>query len=99
MSESNTSAVELRSGLELSTHVVAAERDKFPTLMQVLTCYSSEQVTLDVDATDWLAGQVNFRVFRVLHIAQATESHSNVQQPNLPMTVIDQCTPRFRCYP
>ena len=66
--------------------------------MQVLTCYSSEQVMLVVDAIDWLAGQVNFRVLRVLHTTQATESHSNVQQPNLPMAVIDHCIPGFCCY-
>ena len=33
--------------------------------MQVLTCYSSEQMTLEVDAIDWLAGQAYYRVSRV----------------------------------
>ena len=50
--------------LELSTNVVAAERDKFPTSMQVLTCCSSEQVTLDVDATDWFGGSGELSSFK-----------------------------------
>ena len=43
----------------------------------------------DVDAICWWADQVNFGVSRVLHIAQATESHNNVQRPSLPTVVID----------
>ena len=47
--------------------------------------------TSDVD-------QVNFRVSRVLHTAQATESRNSVQPPNLPTDVIDHCILRFCCY-
>ena len=102
LSESNTSAVELRSGLSCPQMLLLQrerEREKFPTLMQVLTCCSSEQVTWDVGATSWLADQVNFRVSRVLHTAHTTESRNSVQPPNLPLFVIDNCIPRFCCCP
>ena len=52
----------------------------------------------DVGAICWWADQVNFRVSRVLHTAQATESRNSVQPPNLPTVVIDHCIPRFCCH-
>ena len=45
--------------------------------MQALIRCSSGQVMWDVDAICWWADQVNFRVSRVLHLAQATESRNN----------------------
>ena len=100
LSESNTSAVELRSDLSCPQMLLLQrERDKFPTSMQVLTCCSSGQVMWDVDATCWKADQVSFQVPRVLHVPQAPESRNNVQPPSLPTVVIDHCIPRFCCYP